>query len=49
MAMIAVASLLLVTITGLDKYIPLFRLPREPEAQLKKNLAKEETVNDPAV
>ncbi len=38
MAMIAVASLLLLTLTGADKFIPLFRLPREPEVQLKKNL-----------
>ena len=36
MAMIAVASLLILTITGADKFIPLFRLPREPEVRLKK-------------
>ena len=37
MAMIAVVSLLLLTLTGADKFIPLFRLPREPEVRLKKN------------
>lgn len=36
MAMFAVASLLLLTITGLDKYIPLFKLPQEPEVTLKE-------------
>lgn len=35
MAMIAVASLLLLTLTGADKFVPLFRLPREPEVKLK--------------
>ena len=38
MAMIAVASLLILTITGADRFIPLFRMPREPEVQLKKNV-----------
>ncbi|HKM28700.1 MAG TPA: Na+/H+ antiporter NhaC family protein [Anaerovoracaceae bacterium] len=36
LAWIAVFSMLILTITGADKYIPLFRLPREPEAKLKK-------------
>ena len=52
MAMFAVSTLLLVTITGLDKYIPLFRLPREPEVQLKKNLtekAPEAAAEDSAI
>ena len=39
MAMIAVASLLLVTLTGLDRFIPLFRLATEPQVQLKKNMS----------
>ena len=39
MAMIAVFSMLLLTVTGTDKFIPLFRLAREPEVQLKKNAA----------
>ena len=42
MAMIAVAPLLLLTLTGADKFIPLFRLPREPEVRLKKNVQKNE-------
>ena len=36
LAMIAVVSMLLLTLTGADKFIPLFRLPREPEVTLKK-------------
>ena len=31
-----VASLLLLTLTGADKFVPLFRLPREPEVKLKE-------------
>lgn len=38
-AMIAVASMLILTITGADKFVPLFKLPREPQAVLKKNKA----------
>lgn len=33
-AVIAVISMLLLTITGWDKFIPLFKLPREPEVEL---------------
>ncbi|ETJ99842.1 Na+/H+ antiporter family protein [Eubacterium nodatum ATCC 33099] len=36
MAMIAVASLLILTFTGLDRFIPMFRLPAEPDVRLKK-------------
>ncbi|MEG0923981.1 MAG: Na+/H+ antiporter NhaC family protein [Anaerovoracaceae bacterium] len=46
MAMIAVASLLLLTITGADKFIPLFRLPREPEVRLKKNIKRLDKKDD---
>ena len=35
MAFIAVFSILLLTLTGLDKLIPRFGLPREPEVKLK--------------
>lgn len=35
-AYIAVISLLLLTLTGLDRLIPNFSLPREPEVRLKK-------------
>jgi len=40
MAMIAVASLLILTITGLDRLIPLFGIPREPQVRLKKQASK---------
>lgn len=36
MAMIAVASILLLTLTGLDRFIPMFALPSEPKVSLKK-------------
>jgi len=35
-AMIAVASILILTLTGLDRFIPLFKLPSEPAVKLKK-------------
>ena len=37
LAWIAVVSMLFLTFTGLDRFIPLFRLPSEPEVQLVKN------------
>ncbi|MBW9155808.1 Na+/H+ antiporter NhaC family protein [Clostridium tagluense] len=40
MAMVAVGSLLLLTLTGLDRFIPLFKLPSEPDVRLKKNINK---------
>ncbi|MBN2898077.1 MAG: Na+/H+ antiporter NhaC family protein [Clostridia bacterium] len=40
-AMIAVGSILLLTLTGLDRFIPLFKLPSEPDVRLKKREAKE--------
>lgn len=40
MAMVAVVSIMLLTLTGWDKFIPLFKLPREPQVQLKKKLKK---------
>ncbi len=36
MAMIAVGSMLILTFTGLDRFVPLFGLPKEPEVRLKK-------------
>ncbi len=36
MAMVAVASMLILTFTGLDRFVPLFGLPREPKVRLKK-------------
>lgn len=38
MSMIAVSSILILTLTGLDRFIPLFRLPSEPQVRLKKNI-----------
>lgn len=38
MAMIAVASMLILTITGLDRFVPLFSLPSEPQVHLKKKI-----------
>lgn len=37
---IAVFSMLLLTLTGFDKYIPLFKLPEEPAVYLKSEAAK---------
>ena len=37
LAWIAVLSMLILTLTGLDRIIPLFGLPREPEVQLVKD------------
>ena len=39
LAWIAVLSMLILTLTGLDRFIPLFRLPSEPEVQLVKSEA----------
>ena len=40
MAMIAVVSMLVLTLTGADRFVPLFGLPKEPEVQLKKKANK---------
>lgn len=40
MAWVAVASILILTLTGLDRFIPLFSMPAEPNVQLKKNVNK---------
>ena len=36
MAMTAVFSIIILTFTGLDRFIPLFKLPAEPDVRLKK-------------
>lgn len=36
MAMVAVGSIIVLTFTGLDRFIPLFKLPSEPDVRLKK-------------
>ena len=40
MAMVAVGSLLILTLTGLDRFIPFFKLPAEPDVRLKKNIVE---------
>lgn len=40
MAMIAVGSILILTLTGLDRIVPLFGIPSEPKVRLKKNIEK---------
>ena len=42
MAYIAVGSLLLLTFTGWDRFIPLFKMPTEPAVRLKKHANAEE-------
>lgn len=37
-SIITVFSMMILTITGWDRFIPLFKLPREPQVMLKKNL-----------
>lgn len=41
MAMIAVSSILILTLTGLDRFIPLFGIPSEPDVRIKKQSEKE--------
>lgn len=50
MAYIAVISLPILTFTGLDRFIPLFRMPQEPEVRLVKKDKKKtgENVEEPA-
>ena len=40
MAYIAVGTLLLLTFTGWDRFVPLFKLPSEPAVQLKKKASE---------
>ena len=37
---IAVVSMLVLTFTGFDRYLPLFKLPTEPQVYLKSEAAK---------
>lgn len=41
MAMTAVFSIIFLTFTGLDRFIPLFKLPAEPNVRLKKGLIED--------
>lgn len=40
MAMIAVSSILILTLTGLDRFVPLFGIPSEPDVKIKKQSDK---------
>jgi len=40
MSIIAVVSILLLTLTGADRFIPLFNMPTEPEVMLRKNIKR---------
>ena len=42
MAYIAVISLLILTFTGLDRFIPMFKLPQEPDVRIKRKKPAEE-------
>ena len=42
MAMTAVVSIIILTFTGLDRFIPLFKLPSEPDVRLKKALKEDD-------
>lgn len=45
MAMVAVSSILILTLTGLDRFVPLFGLPSEPKVRIKKRNESETAVN----
>lgn len=45
MAMVAVSSILILTLTGLDRFVPLFGLPSEPKVRIKKRTESEAAVN----
>lgn len=47
LAMVSVGSLLLLTLTGLDRFIPGFALPSEPQVTLNKDKAKIEAPHLP--
>ena len=44
MAWIAIASILILTRTGLDRYIPLFDIPNEPDVRLRKDVEAEKAL-----
>ncbi|MGE5676670.1 MAG: Na+/H+ antiporter NhaC family protein [Pseudomonadota bacterium] len=49
MAFIAVGSMLLLTLTGFDRFIPLFKIPSEPAVRLKKTISSGSKVDNTAV
>lgn len=46
MAILCVVSLLVLTFTGWDRFIPLFKLPSEPDVKLIKHESSTKVVND---
>lgn len=46
MAAIAVFSILILTLTGLDRFIPMFALPGDSEVRLKKDTSSEEVLQN---
>lgn len=48
-AMIAVFSILFLTLTGFDRFIPMFKLPSEPQVRLKKNIKRDEALTETTV
>lgn len=48
-AWIAIASLLILTLTGWDRFIPKFAIPSEPDVHLKKNIKLNDAVLQGAV
>ncbi|WP_353097382.1 Na+/H+ antiporter NhaC family protein [Tissierella praeacuta] len=45
MATVAVVSILFLTLTGLDRFVPLFGIPAEPQVKLKKNIKNSSRTN----
>ena len=45
-AWISILSLLVLTVTGADRLIPRFGIPREPAVQLKKNIVPNPEVSE---
>ncbi len=46
MTFVTIGSMLILTITGLDKFVPFFKIPVEPNVRLKKNIiSKAEDIN----
>ncbi|MCU9815174.1 hypothetical protein [Paraclostridium sp. AKS73] len=45
MAYVTIGSILILTVTGFDKFIPKFGLPSEPKVKLKKEEKSQEVNN----
>lgn len=50
MAMIAVGSILILTLTGLDRFVPLFGIPSEPDVRIRTKAEREAKIaNDKSI